>query len=95
MEMDSETTTISVARLAHLQALESNITRYLTATRFPDIVLAKLRLQRMLGTKPPKELDEMEAEWTRRKAEVDSFGGRIPAPQGVEHRVRTRTRAAV
>lgn len=88
------TTTISVDRLAHLQALESNILAYLTAKRFPDMVLAKLRLQRMTGTANPKYLDETEAEWLKKKTEVD-WQLRPLEPAAPKPPIRTRIRAAV
>lgn len=49
----------------------------LTATTFPDAVLARVRLERLVGGHRSKEeLDATEKEWSKRKAEQDAARAR-------------------
>jgi hypothetical protein len=64
-----------------LEAIAAAAREHLTASRFPDMVLSKIRLQRLLGVGVPHHLDEQERIWLEHKAHADAVfdGPKLPA----------------
>lgn len=64
-----------------LEAIAAAAREHLTASRFPDMVLSKIRLQRLLGVGISHHLDEQERIWLGHKAHADAVldGPKLPA----------------